>query len=186
MPAHKKGFTLIELLVVISIIAILSAIGMTVFSGVQKGARDAKRVADLNAIATSLEIFYYTYGYYPRTDGHAYWDGHWEAFRQCLQTGQDVGLDCSGRPTISNYNSPMTDVPRDPRDDAPLDNDYPPYFYGYPNAVCPDAYRLAAVLETNHPALSTDIDTGGYYGNSGCADPTYCIGIGSCSGFDSP
>lgn len=53
--ANPQGFTLIELLVVISIIAILSVIGITVFSGVQKGARDAKRKADVQAIATALE-----------------------------------------------------------------------------------------------------------------------------------
>ncbi|MDO8619681.1 MAG: type II secretion system protein, partial [Candidatus Daviesbacteria bacterium] len=50
--------TLVELLVVISIIAILSVIGITVFSGVQKGARSAKRIADMKAIALSLEIYY--------------------------------------------------------------------------------------------------------------------------------
>ncbi len=53
----KKGFTLIELLVVISIIAILSLVGTAVFSGVQKSARDAKRIADLSAIKQSLEQY---------------------------------------------------------------------------------------------------------------------------------
>lgn len=52
----KSGFTLVELLVVISIIAILSVIGMAIFTGVQKNARDAKRRADIDAIGNALEV----------------------------------------------------------------------------------------------------------------------------------
>lgn len=54
----KSGFTLVELLVVISIIAILSLIGLTVYTNVQKGARDAKRKADIDAIANAMEANY--------------------------------------------------------------------------------------------------------------------------------
>ncbi len=53
-----RGFTLVELLVVISIISILSIIGITIFTGVQKGARDAKRKEDLDAITKVLEVHY--------------------------------------------------------------------------------------------------------------------------------
>ncbi len=59
MPAQirkQSGFTLVELLVVISIIAILSVIGITVFSGVQKSARDARRRADIDSITKALEV----------------------------------------------------------------------------------------------------------------------------------
>ncbi|MBU1000534.1 type II secretion system GspH family protein [Patescibacteria group bacterium] len=52
---NPSGFTLVELLVVISIIAILSVIGITVFTGVQKNARDARRRSDIDAIASALE-----------------------------------------------------------------------------------------------------------------------------------
>ncbi|MDO8619686.1 MAG: prepilin-type N-terminal cleavage/methylation domain-containing protein [Candidatus Daviesbacteria bacterium] len=51
-----NGFTLVELLVVISIIAVLSVIGITIFSGVQKNARDARRRGDIDAIAKALEV----------------------------------------------------------------------------------------------------------------------------------
>ena len=50
-----KGFTLVELLVVVAIIAVLSVIGITIFTGVQKGARDSTRRADVNAIAKAME-----------------------------------------------------------------------------------------------------------------------------------
>jgi type IV pilus assembly protein PilA len=52
---NQKGFTLVELLVVITIIAILSVIGVTIFSGVQKNARDTRRKADIDSIAKALE-----------------------------------------------------------------------------------------------------------------------------------
>lgn len=55
---NPKGFTLIELLVVISIIAILSVIGIVVFGSVQKGARDAARKADIKAISNAMEANY--------------------------------------------------------------------------------------------------------------------------------
>lgn len=60
---NPKGFTLVELLVVISIIAILSLIGMTTYTNVQKNARDTKRKADINAIANALEINKTSTGY---------------------------------------------------------------------------------------------------------------------------
>jgi len=53
-----KGFTLIELLVVITIIAILSVIGLAIFSDTQKKARDARRRSDIQAIANVLETNY--------------------------------------------------------------------------------------------------------------------------------
>ena len=53
-----SGFTLIELLVVITIIAILSMIGIVAFSDAQKNARDGKRKADMNAVAKALESNY--------------------------------------------------------------------------------------------------------------------------------
>lgn len=55
MNKDNKGFTLVELLVVISIIAILSVVGLTLFNGAQQNARDARRKSDIDAIAAALE-----------------------------------------------------------------------------------------------------------------------------------
>lgn len=53
--SNQQGFTLIELMVAITIVAILSIMGLVAFSTVQKSARDAKRRGDIDAIATALE-----------------------------------------------------------------------------------------------------------------------------------
>lgn len=52
---NPQGFTLIELMVVITIIAVLSLIGIVAFTSVQKNARDARRRGDVDAIANALE-----------------------------------------------------------------------------------------------------------------------------------
>ncbi len=53
----NKAFTLIELLVVISIIAILSTIGLVYYGNFIKSSRDAKRQSDLKFIQSALEDY---------------------------------------------------------------------------------------------------------------------------------
>lgn len=53
-----KGFTLVELLITISIIAVLAAVGLVVYTSVMKQGRDAKRQSDLRTIQSALEQYY--------------------------------------------------------------------------------------------------------------------------------
>ncbi len=62
----QSGFTIVELLIVIVIIAILAALVIVTYSGMQARARDTERQTDVAAIAKSLEIFYSEKGYYPK------------------------------------------------------------------------------------------------------------------------
>lgn len=66
MP-KKSGFTLIELLVTISIISILSVIGVIIYTSVLKQGRDSKRQSDLRSIQSALEQYYADQFYYPAT-----------------------------------------------------------------------------------------------------------------------
>lgn len=58
MSISKKGFTLIELLVVVGIIAILAAVGITIYSSTLQFSRDSKRTQDIQSIAKTLENHY--------------------------------------------------------------------------------------------------------------------------------
>lgn len=56
--SNQKGFTLVELMVVISIIAILSVVGYTLYTNAQKAARDVVRKQEIDAIANAMEMNY--------------------------------------------------------------------------------------------------------------------------------
>ncbi len=108
-----RGFTLIELMVAISIVAILSTIGIVSFSKTQEVARDSKRKSDLRSIVIALELYRQKNGSYPITGGWVYSTpgGNWIP-----------GL-------TSNYISQM---PQDPKQ---VTNCIPPQ-YPWNNASC--------------------------------------------------
>jgi prepilin-type N-terminal cleavage/methylation domain-containing protein len=58
----EKGFTLIELLVVISIISLLSSIVLASLTLARARARDIRRVTDMKALQTALELYKATSG----------------------------------------------------------------------------------------------------------------------------
>lgn len=175
-----RGFTLIELLVVIAIIGMLSSIVLASLNSARSKARDARRIADLNSIATGMELFYGQTGRYPMSPGHATWEGHWYYFSQCLETGVNCGF------SVSGYQPAMSQVPQDPQQPTPDDpNDGGVTYYpGYPTGCDGQSYRLAVLLEnTTHPALQSDLDGSFYSSNGLCNDPYYCVGVGTCSGW---
>ena len=57
MLKKTTGFTLIELLITVSIIAVLSAIGLIAYSAAFRQGNDSKRHSDLRAIQSALEQY---------------------------------------------------------------------------------------------------------------------------------
>lgn len=66
-PAHGKGFTIVELLMVIVVIAILAAISVVAYTGIQQRARDADRRSDISILQKKLAIYYTEHNAYPNT-----------------------------------------------------------------------------------------------------------------------
>ena len=56
MFASRQGFTLFELLVSISIIAVLTAVAVVSFGGLNRKTRDARRTSDLEKVRLALEV----------------------------------------------------------------------------------------------------------------------------------
>lgn len=54
---HNNGFTIVELLIVIVVIAILAAITIVAFNGVQQRSRDSQRAQDIAAIKKALLMY---------------------------------------------------------------------------------------------------------------------------------
>jgi prepilin-type N-terminal cleavage/methylation domain-containing protein len=57
MKKSASGFTLVEVLIVITVIAILAAIGVVSYGGVQSRARDSKRIEDVSHIGRSMQLW---------------------------------------------------------------------------------------------------------------------------------
>lgn len=64
----KQAFTLVELIVVITILAILWTIAFISFQWYSTNARNWVRLADLNNISKSLELFYSAKWFFPSPD----------------------------------------------------------------------------------------------------------------------
>ncbi len=65
MKKSSAGFSFIEVLVVTTIIAVISAIGVTNYRVANKKARDGRRKGDLEQIKAALELYRTDEGDYP-------------------------------------------------------------------------------------------------------------------------
>jgi len=117
---NNKGFTLIELLVASTIIAVLSAIGLVSFINAGKGARDAKRKADLETVRQALVLYRSDNGSYP-TGG----------------AGGTVGYS-SAISVLSTDKYISSPTPIDPKNNAT-------YYYSYTSDTA--TFTLSATLE---------------------------------------
>src|SRR3989344_1386612 len=100
-----KGFTLVELMIAITIVAIISSIGLVSYSKAQMLGRDTKRKQDLRSIAIALQLYYQTNKRYPCTAG-------WQESYQNLKPNNWISDTCAADATLSPQY--INQVPVDP------------------------------------------------------------------------
>ena len=141
-----NGFTFVELLVVVTIIALLSAIGIASYSQVNKKSRDGKRKSDLQQIRAALEIYRSDQGVYPASGS-----GNGNLDLSCT-TGSETLKSSDGTKTY------MDPIPCDPKSSQT---------YTYTPSASPiTSYTLQAELETTTSCEGTCTCTG---------DNDYCV-----------
>ena len=67
LQSNQKGFTIVELLIVIVVIAILAAISIVAYTGIQQRARNSSAFSLASQIAKKADAYYAINGSYPTT-----------------------------------------------------------------------------------------------------------------------
>lgn len=101
-----RAFTIVELLIVIVVIAILAAISVVAYNGIQTRSRNTIRINDLKQMAKVVEMYKATNGQYPIS-------GSWAGLCQTF------GSNSAYIPGVSEY---YPTLPVDPRWKTPSDN----------------------------------------------------------------
>ena len=127
-----------ELLIVISIIAIVTVIGVVSYTSINKRSRDAKRKADIEQIRSALEMYRSDFGTYPVCSA--------------LPTSFS-DASCLGEASMAQFAPYIAKIPTDPKT--------PTYYYMYKtgSAAPANSYQIAAVLESELPAVNSTCPT---------------------------
>lgn len=158
----KNGFTIVELLIVIVVIAILAAISIVAYNGIQSNARLSAYRSDIQAINKAIQLYHVDNGFYPGAATGGCWTN------QSTGTGNFV---LSTPPLAPNYIQTMPSVANHSAGDN---------YYAYcwtANGVDYKILRLVRMTTalpakevTNNPNIDPVRPTRGWgYWSQGCA-----------------
>lgn len=89
----KNGFTIVELLIVIVVIAILAAISIVAYSGIQQRAKNSQMLASFDAAEKAVRLYHAETGEYPETQ-----DENGGLIGK-TKDGDDIPYACLGQPS---------------------------------------------------------------------------------------
>ena len=143
----KAGFTLIELLVVISIIGLLSSLGIVALNSARVKARDAMRMAEMAQLRTALNLYYEDNAGYPISAYESEWNYGDVHFGASAQNGADSYLN-DLIPAIASGTRPLMEKipldPKNPTNDPALSQ---AYLYRYITTDNGSEYAISYYLE---------------------------------------
>ena len=125
MRKSVTGFTIVELLVVIVVIAILAAVSIVTYQGIQNRALDARRAQDIDTIYKSLTLYGEANGNLKRTYGPGSFTG------DSHHSGWNTSIDSTW---LSFVRPEFGNMPMDPQNtiasgDNPTSSGSRTYFY---------------------------------------------------------
>ena len=163
MKKTTSGFTIVELLIVIVVIAILAAISVVAYTGVQARAKDSARIAKVNDIAKALELYKIDEGQYPPIpDGNS---GETSCGSQTENWGQ-----CDRMKHLADYLDPYMKL--DPTSLSSATQGIYTYYYNSASGNGYQSYGFRVRLEG-----AGGQSDGGYYADhyEVGQDPKYCM-----------
>lgn len=140
MLKKQRGFTLIELMVAITIVAVLSGIGFTIYAQAQIVARDSRRKLDLKSFKTSFELFYEKHRYFPSYNSTTLGgsdSGNWPNLFEYVYV--------SGNPAVDSTERTFDYIAQMPLD--PINNSN--YHYSYYVQASGQGYLVCVSLENS-------------------------------------
>lgn len=152
----RSGFTIVELLIVIVVIAILAAITIVAYNGIQARARDAQRQTDIATIKKALELYYVANNRYPAGSGSTSINSSWSTTADASWANLQTALQSYISPLPKDPISKQTGAGSFPWNDA---GGYDYSYYGFGSTECGYAsgtyqgyrivYKLEATADTN-------------------------------------
>ena len=106
VPVRHNGFTIVELLIVIVVIAILAAITIVAFNGIQTRAENTKTVNAVSQYVKSLRLYKDEAGSYPLTAASAFeYKCLGDVGESCAMISGTFTSECESIGTITNTSS---------------------------------------------------------------------------------